>query len=393
MSDSSIVILGARRTPIGAFQGALSGLTAPQLGATAIAAALDQSGLAGSDIDEAVMGCCLFGGLKQAPARQAVLGAGLPASVPCSTVSKMCGSGMKAALQVHDAILAGHANFGVAGGMESMSNAPYLLSKARAGYRLGHGQVLDHMFHDGLEDAYEGQLMGHYADLVAEATGIGRDRQDAFAAESVRRAQTAIIEGDFVDEIASVVIRGRKGETTIDTDETPGRCDLAKIASVKPVFRAGGTVTAANASSISDGAAALVLANEAAARRRGLVPIARIVASAGFAAAPGEFPTAPIPAIERVLAKAGWSIGEVDLFEVNEAFAVVTLLAMDALDLPAHKVNVLGGACAMGHPIGATGARLLVTLIHALRRRGLKRGVAALCIGGGEATAMAIEIP
>jgi len=393
MSETSIVILGAKRTPIGAFQGALSGLAAPQLGATAIAAALAQSGLAGTDIDEAVMGCCLFGGLKQAPARQAVLGAGLPASVPCSTVSKMCGSGMKAALQVHDAILAGHAEFGVAGGMESMSNAPYLLTKARAGYRLGHGALLDHMFHDGLEDAYEGQLMGHYADLAAEAAGVGRDRQDAYAAESVRRAQTAIVEGAFAAEIAPVLIRGRKGDTTVDTDETPGRCELAKIATVKPAFRAGGTVTAANASSISDGAAALVLAGEDAARRRGLAPIARIVASAGVAAAPGDFPGAPIPAIERVLAKAGWSVGEVDLFEINEAFAVVTLLAMDALALPAQKVNVLGGACAMGHPIGATGARLLVTLIHALRQRGLKRGVAALCIGGGEATAMAIQIP
>ena len=391
-SDSSIVILGARRTPIGAFQGALSPVSATALGSTAVAAAIADAGVAPAAVDEAVMGCCLFGGLGQAPARQAVLGAGLPASVPCSTVSKMCGSGMKAIIQVHDALHAGHATVGLAGGMESMSNAPYLLDRARSGYRLGHGRLLDHMFRDGLEDAYGGELMGHYADLAAEAAGIDRARQDAYAAESVRRAQAAIADGAFAAEIAPVTVSARKGELIIDTDETPGRCDPDRVGQARPAFRAGGTVTAANASSISDGAAAVVLARAAEAQRLGATPLARIVACAGHAAAPADFPSAPAPAIERVLARAGWSAREVDLYEINEAFAVVALLAIDALDLPPERVNVLGGACALGHPIGATGARLVVTLIHALRQRGLRRGVAALCIGGGEATALAIEL-
>ena len=392
MSDSSVVIVGAKRTPIGAFQGALSSLVAPRLGATAVAAAVGQSGIAGADIDEAVIGCCLFAGLKQAPARQAVLGAGLPNSIPCTTLSKMCGSGMKAVMQVHDAIVAGNCTVGIAGGMESMSNAPYLLGRARDGYRLGHGQLLDHMFCDGLEDAYDGQLMGYYADLVAAARGIGRERQDAFAAESVRRAQAAVSSGAFRDEIAPVEIDGRKGKITMSEDETPGRCDLAKIPLLKAAFRKEGTITAANASSISDGAAALVLLREGEARRRKVMPLARIVASASHAADPQQFATAPVPAIRKALAKAGWSVADVDLFEINEAFAVVTLAAIDDLGIAAEKVNVNGGACALGHPIGASGARVLVTLINALSKRNLKRGVAALCIGGGEASAMAIEL-
>lgn len=392
MSDNSVVIVGAKRTPIGAFQGALSPVTAPRLGAAAVAAAVAQSGIAGADIDDAVMGCCLFAGLKQAPARQAVLGAGLPNSIPCTTLSKMCGSGMKAVMQIHDSIVAGNCSVGIAGGMESMSNAPYLLAKAREGYRLGHGQLLDHMFHDGLEDAYDGQVMGYYADLSAAARGIGRERQDAFAAESVRRAQNAVQEGAFSDEIAPVEIVGRKGTITVSADETPGKCDIGKIPALKPAFRKEGTITAANASSISDGAAVLVLTSEVEARRRGIMPLARIVASATYAADPQQFATAPVPAIKKMLAKAGWTVSDVDLFEINEAFAVVTLLAMDDLGIPVEKVNINGGACALGHPIGATGARLLVTLIHSLKRRGLKRGVAALCIGGGEASAMAIEL-
>ncbi len=392
MSDNSVVIVGAKRTPIGSFQGLLSPLTAPQLGAAAVAAAVAQSGIAGADIDDAVMGCCLFAGLKQAPARQAVLGAGLPNSIPCTTLSKMCGSGMKAVMQIHDSIVAGNCSVGIAGGMESMTNAPYILTKARDGYRMGHGQLFDHMFHDGLEDAYDGKAMGYYADLVAEARGISRERQDIFAAESVRRAQGAVQNGAFADEIVPVEIVGRKGTTTVSTDETPGKCDIAKIPALKPAFRKEGTITPANASSISDGAAALVLTSAAEAKRRGIAPLARIVASATYAADPQQFPTAPVPAIKKTLAKAGWTVADVDLFEINEAFAIVTMMAMDDLGIPADKVNVNGGACAMGHPIGATGARVLVTLIHALKQRGLKRGIASMCIGGGEGSAMAIEL-
>ena len=392
MSDNSVVIVGAKRTPIGSFQGLLSPLTAPQLGAAAVAAAVAQSGIAGADIDDAVMGCCLFAGLKQAPARQAVLGAGLPNSIPCTTLSKMCGSGMKAVMQIHDSIVAGNCSIGIAGGMESMTNAPYILTKARDGYRMGHGQLFDHMFHDGLEDAYDGKAMGYYADLVAEARGISRERQDIFAAESVRRAQGAVQNGAFADEIVPVEIVGRKGTTTVSTDETPGKCDIAKIPALKPAFRKEGTITPANASSISDGAAALVLTSAAEAKRRGIAPLARIVASATYAADPQQFPTAPVPAIKKTLAKAGWTVADVDLFEINEEFAIVTMMAMDDLGIPADKVNVNGGACAMGHPIGATGARVLVTLIHALKQRGLKRGIASMCIGGGEGSAMAIEL-
>lgn len=387
-----IVIVAARRTPIGAFQGQFLPVTAPQLGSAAIAGVLGDIGSLASSIDEAVMGCCLFAGLKQAPARQAVLGAGLPDSVPATTLTKMCGSGMKATMLVHDMLLAGSCTVGLAGGMESMSNAPYVLPRARAGYRLGHAQVLDHMFLDGLEDAYEGKLMGHYADLSAAEHGISRERQDAFAAESVRRAQRAVTSGAFRDEISPVTVPGRSGDIVITEDETPGKCDIAKIPQLKAAFRKDGSVTPANSSSISDGAAALVLMRESEAKRHALVPLARICGHATHAQAPGQFTTAPIAAIRGVLSKTGWSVGDIDLFEINEAFAVVTLLAIDALGLAPEKVNINGGACALGHPVGATGARIIVSLIHALRHGGHKRGIASLCIGGGEATAVAIEL-
>jgi len=388
----SIVIVAARRTPIGAFQGCLTPLSAPQLASAAIRGAFSGLGELGREVDEAVFGCCLMAGVKQAPARQAVIGAGLPDSVPATTLTKMCGSGMKATMLVHDMLLAGSCNVGLAGGMESMSNAPYVLTRARGGYRLGHGQAFDHMFLDGLEDAYEGKLMGYFADLAAAEFGIARERQDAYAAESVRRAQHAVASGAFREEIAPVAIPGRQGEKVISDDETPGTCDIAKIPKLKPAFTKDGSITPANASSISDGAAALVMMRESEALRRGITPLARILSHATHAQQPGRFPTAPAPAIRRALERAGWGVGDVDLFEINEAFAVVTLLAMDELGLPAEVVNVNGGACAMGHPVGATGARILVTLIHALRARGLRRGLASLCIGGGEATAMAIEV-
>ncbi|MBK6653989.1 acetyl-CoA C-acyltransferase [Zoogloea sp.] len=388
----SIVIVAARRTPIGAFQGCLTPLSAPQLASAAIRGAFSGLGELGREVDEAVFGCCLMAGVKQAPARQAVIGAGLPDSVPATTLTKMCGSGMKATMLVHDMLLAGSCSVGLAGGMESMSNAPYVLTRARGGYRLGHGQAFDHMFLDGLEDAYEGKLMGYFADLAAAEFGIARERQDAYAAESVRRAQHAVASGAFREEIAPVAIPGRQGEKVISDDETPGTCDIAKIPKLKPAFTKDGSITPANASSISDGAAALVMMRESEALRRGITPLARILSHATHAQQPGRFPTAPAPAIRRALERAGWGVGDVDLFEINEAFAVVTLLAMDELGLPAEVVNVNGGACAMGHPVGATGARILVTLIHALRTRGLRRGLASLCIGGGEATAMAIEV-
>jgi len=391
MSDP-VVIVAARRTPIGAFQGCLTPLNAPQLASAAIRGAFSGLGELGRDVDEAVFGCCLMAGVKQAPARQAVIGAGLPDSVPATTLTKMCGSGMKATMLVHDMLLAGSCNVGLAGGMESMSNAPYVLTRARGGYRLGHGQAFDHMFLDGLEDAYEGKLMGYFADLAAAEFGIARERQDAYAAESVRRAQHAVARGAFREEIVPVAIPGRQGEKVISDDETPGTCDIAKIPKLKPAFTQDGSITPANASSISDGAAALVMMRESEALRRGITPLARILSHATHAQQPGRFPTAPAPAIRRALERAGWGVGDVDLFEINEAFAVVTLLAMDELGLPAEVVNVNGGACAMGHPVGATGARILVTLIHALRARGLRRGLASLCIGGGEATAMAIEV-
>jgi len=396
MATDPIVIVGAARTPMGAFLGDLSPLSAPELGAAAIAAAQARAGLAGSDVDEVFMGCVLPAGLGQAPARQASLGAGNPESVGCTTVNKVCGSGMKAAMLAHDLLAAGNGRVMVAGGMESMSNAPYLLPKARAGQRMGHGKTLDHMFLDGLEDAYDkGRLMGSYAEDTARHYQFTREAQDAFAIESLTRAQRATRTGQFKAEIAPVVVRSgareASGETCIETDEQPFVADLAKIPKLKSAFRKGGTVTAANASSISDGAAALVLMRNSEAERRGIRPRARVCGHVSHAQAPAWFTTAPIAAIRTLLDSLGWQKDDVDLFEINEAFAVVTLAALRDLDLPPDKVNPHGGACALGHPIGASGARILVTLLAALETHGLKRGVAAICIGGGEATAMAIE--
>ena len=394
MAENSdpIVITGMARTAMGGFQGALAPLTAPQLGAAAIGAALSRAGVAAEDLDEVIMGCVLPAGMGQAPARQASFGAGVPDSVGCTTINKMCGSGMKAAMLVHDLIAAGSGEVMVAGGMESMSNAPYLLAKARSGYRMGHGQVLDHMFVDGLEDAYDkGRLMGSYAEDTAEHYQFTREVQDAFAIRSLKRAQGASADGTAAREIVPVTVKTRKAEARVDSDEQPRTANLDKIPKLRPAFREGGTVTAANSSSISDGAAALVLMKRSEAERRGLAPLAVIRGHATHAQAPARFTTAPIGAIGKVLDKVGWSTGEVELYEINEAFAVVTLAAMRDLDLPADKVNPHGGACALGHPVGASGARILVTLLNALDKYDLKKGVAALCIGGGEATAMAVE--
>ena len=391
-ASDPIVIVGAARTPMGGFQGDLAPVAAPALGSVAIAAALEHASLAGDDIDEVIMGCVLPAGLGQAPARQASLGAGLPEGVGCTTVNKMCGSGMKAAMMAHDALCAGSGRVMVAGGFESMSNAPYLLDRARGGYRMGHGRVLDHMFIDGLEDAYDkGRLMGSYAEDTAEKYQFTRAAQDEFAIESLTRAMTAIDDGSFASEVAPVTVKTAKGETVVTRDEQPHKADLARIATLKPAFREGGTVTAANSSSISDGAAALVMMRETEATRRGLEPLARIAGHASHAQAPAWFTTAPIGALKALFEKTGWRAGEVDLFEINEAFAVVTMAAMRDLDLAHDRVNVHGGACALGHPVGASGARILVTLLAAMEKFDVRRGVAALCIGGGEATAMAIE--
>jgi acetyl-CoA C-acetyltransferase len=390
MSDA-VMILSAKRTPVGAFLGALAPMSAPQLGSVAIRAAVEAAGIQASDLDETLMGCVLPAGLGQAPARQAALGAGVPIQVPATTVNKMCGSGMKAVMIGADQIVAGGARLVVAGGLESMSNAPYLLPKARSGYRMGHGELLDHMFYDGLQSPWDGKLMGCFADATAEKYGMTRAAQDAFAAESVRRALRALQSGEFDAEVAPVSVKTRKGETLVARDETPGTCDLSKIAQLRPAFGAGGTVTAASSSSISDGAAALVLAHPGAGAA-GLKPLARLVAWSSSALAPEWFTIAPVAAIEKVLKRAGWSVGDVDLFEVNEAFAVVAMAAQHDLKIDPERLNVNGGACALGHPIGATGARIMTTLIHALARRGLRRGVAALCIGGGEATAVALEL-
>jgi acetyl-CoA C-acetyltransferase len=389
-----IVIAAVARTPMGGFQGDLAPLAAPQLGAVAIEAALARSGLKPEQIDEVLMGCVLPAGLGQAPARQAALGAGLPLSTGCTTVNKMCGSGMRAAMFAHDMLAAGSADLIVAGGMESMTNAPYLLPKARAGMRMGHGQVIDHMFYDGLEDAYDkGRLMGSFAEECAASFGFTREAQDAFAVESLVRAKRANENGSFSWEIAPVGIKGRKGdEVTIARDEQPFKANIEKIAALKPAFSKTGTVTAANSSSISDGAAALVMLRASTAERLGIMPLARIVGHSTFAQEPAKFTTAPVGAIRKLFDKNGWRAADVDLYEINEAFAVVTMAAMKEHAIPHEKVNVNGGACALGHPIGASGARLLVTLIGALRHRGGKRGVASLCIGGGEATAMGIEI-
>ncbi|ETD83849.1 acetyl-CoA C-acyltransferase [Rhodobacter capsulatus] len=387
-----VVIAGAARTPMGGFQGAFADLAAADLGAVALGAALDRAGVPATEVDEVLMGCVLPAGQGQAPSRQAALKAGLPLAAGATTINKMCGSGMKAAMLGHDLLLAGSARVVLAGGMESMTNAPYLLPKARGGLRLGHGQVLDHMFLDGLEDAYDrGRLMGTFAEDCAEAFGFTRQAQDDYAIASLTRAQAAIASGAFAAEIAPVVISG-KTEVRVDTDEQPGKARLDKIATLKPAFRPGGTVTAANSSSISDGAAALVLMRASEAEARGLTPLARVLGHATHADAPNLFPTAPIGALTKLAEKLDLDLRTVDLFEVNEAFAVVAMAAMAALDLPHDRVNPHGGACALGHPIGASGARVLVTLLAALRRHGLRTGVATLCIGGGEATAMAVEL-
>ncbi|MCA0405586.1 MAG: acetyl-CoA C-acyltransferase [Proteobacteria bacterium] len=395
MSNTSdpIVIVGAARTPMAGFQGDFAALSASELGAASIKAALERAQVAPEDVEEVVMGCVLPAGQGQAPARQAALKAGLPYPAGATTINKMCGSGMKAAMFAHDLLLAGSAKIAVAGGMESMTNAPYLLEKARGGYRMGHGRVMDHMFLDGLEDAYDkGRLMGTFAEDCAGAYQFTRTQQDDFAIASLTRAQKAIASGAFAGEIVPVSVKAGKTETLVSIDEQPGKARLDKIPTLKPAFREGGTVTAANASSISDGAAAMVLMRRSEAEKRGLQPLATIVGHATHARAPNLFPTAPIGAIETLCAKTGWSLKEVDLFEINEAFAVVAMAAMKDLNLPHEKVNVHGGACALGHPIGASGARVMVTLMAALKTHGLKRGIASLCIGGGEATAVALEL-
>jgi len=397
MNSDPVVIVGARRTPVGAFQGALSSLTSPQLGAVAIKAALQdagaaQAGAASAQVDEVIMGCVLSAGLGQAPARQAALGAGLPSSTPCTTLNKMCGSAMRAVMSGADQILAGTARVVVAGGIESMTNAPYLLPKARSGYRMGNQEVIDHMFFDGLQSPWDGKLMGCFADDTAEKYGFTRQMQDEFAAESVRRSLAAINGGQFTAEIAPVTARTRKGEVLVDRDETPFTLDVSKIPSLKPAFKKDGTVTAASSSGISDGAAALVLARESFAEAHGMKPVARILGYTSFAREPEWFTLAPVGAIKKLLAQLSWHPSDVDLWEVNEAFAVVAMAAMKELELDHAKLNVNGGACALGHPIGATGARILTTLLHALRARGKSRGIASLCIGGGEATAVAVEL-
>ena len=390
MSDS-VVILSARRTPIGAFQGVLAPVTAPQLGAAAIRGALESAGITPEQVDEVIMGCVLPAGLGQAPARQAALAAGIPNSVPATTMNKMCGSALKAIMMAADQIRAGEAGVMVAGGLESMTNAPYLLPKARSGYRMGHGEVLDHMFYDGLQSAWDGQMMGCFAENTAGRYQFSRADQDAFAAESVRRALAAVESGAFVKEIVPVTVKGRKGEVVVDRDETPFTCDIAKIPQLKPAFRKDGTVTAASSSSISDGAAAVVLASESAAAKIGAKPLAKIVAYASHSQEPEWFTIAPVGAIQKVLARTGWKASDVDLFEVNEAFAAVAMSAAKDIGISADKLNVNGGACALGHPVGATGARIVATLLHALIARGGRRGIASLCIGGGEAVAIAIE--
>ena len=392
LASDPIVIVSAVRTPMGGLQGDLKSLTAPQLGAAAIRAAVERAGIQATSVEQVLFGCVLPAGLGQAPARQAALGAGLDKHTTCTTLNKMCGSGMQAAIMAHDLLLAGSADVVVAGGMESMTNAPYLLDKARSGYRMGHGKIIDHMFMDGLEDAYDkGRLMGTFAEDCAQAGGFSREAQDAFAISSLTRAQDAIKNGRFSAEIVPVEVTEGKEKRVIKDDEQPPKARLDKIPQLKPAFREGGTVTAANASSISDGAAALVLMRRSEAEKRGLKPLAVIHGHAAFADAPALFPTAPIGAIDKLMKRTGWNLAEVDLFEINEAFAVVTLAAMKHLDLPHDKVNIHGGACALGHPIGASGARILVTLLSALRQNNLRRGVAAICIGGGEATAMAVE--
>ena len=393
MQADPIVIVSAARTPMGAFQGELKSFAAPELGAAAIRAAVERAKVGADQVGEVIMGCVLPAGQGQAPARQASLGAGLPLGVGCTTVNKMCGSGMKAAMLAHDILATGNADVIVAGGMESMTNAPYLLPKARAGLRMGHGQVIDHMFYDGLEDAYDkGRLMGTFAEDCAQKYAFTRQAQDEFAIASLKRAQKANKEGWFAWELTPIAIKAGKDEKFIETDEQPFKANLEKIPTLKPAFRKDGTVTAANSSSISDGAAALVMMRSSTAERLGLTPLAIVAGQSTHAQEPGWFTTAPVGAMQKLFDRTGWTAKQVDLFEINEAFAVVTMAAMKDHGLPHEKVNVHGGACALGHPIGASGARILVTLIGALRKYGLKRGVASLCIGGGEATAMALEL-
>src|ERR1700761_3410301 len=390
--NSDLVILSAQRTPVCAFQGAFASVTAPQLGAVAIKAALAGAGVEPADIDEVLMGCVLSAGLGQAPARQAALGASMPTSIPCTTVNKMCGSAMRAVMLGADQLAAGNARFIVSGGLESMTNAPYLLPKARAAYRMGHQEVLDHMFYDGLQSPWDGQLMGCFAEATSEKYAFSRKEQDDFAAESVRRALAAINQGEFKAEVAPVTAKTRKGEVVVDKDETPFTLDIAKIPTLKPAFKKDGTVTAASSSGISDGAAALVLMRESTAAAKGLKPLAKILGYTSFAREPEWFTLAPVGAIQKLLKQLNWSAQDVDLYEINEAFAAVPMAAMKDLSLEHAKVNVNGGACALGHPIGATGARILTTLLYALKARGKKRGIASLCIGGGEATAIAVEL-
>jgi acetyl-CoA C-acetyltransferase len=392
MSPSDVVIVSAKRTPIGAFLGALSPLSAVQLGSAAITAALEAATVSAGDVQEVIMGCVLSANLGQAPARQAALGAGVPVAAPATTINKMCGSGLKAVMMAADQIRAGGASIVLAGGFESMSNAPYLLPKARTGYRMGHGEIIDHMMKDGLQSPFDGKAMGCFADATASRYNFSREQQDAFATESVRRATQALQAGEFDVEVTPVTVRGRKGETVIARDETPGTCDVSRIASMKPAFNKDGTVTAASSSSISDGAAALVVMSGQIAAERGIKPLARILAYASHAQEPEWFTTAPVGAIRKVLTQLNWKPHDADLYEINEAFAVVSMAAMRDIDIDHARVNVNGGACALGHPIGATGARILTTLIHALRRRGGRRGIAALCIGGGEAVALAVEM-
>ncbi len=390
--NTNVVIASAQRTPIGAFQGVLTPVTAPQLGAAACKGALASAGVAGNEVDEVIMGCVLPAGLGQAPARQAALGAGVPVSTPTTTINKMCGSGLKAIMMAADQIRTGDVNIALAGGLESMSNAPYLLLKARSGYRMGNGELLDHMFHDGLQSAWDGKLMGCFADATAARYSFTREQQDAFATESVRRALAAVESGAFVDEITAVTVKSRKGELVVSKDETPFTCDVAKIPQLKAAFNKDGTVTAASSSSISDGAAAVVLMSDSTAKARNAKPLARVLGYASHALEPEWFTLAPVGAIKKTLSLAGWKVSDVDLFEINEAFAAVAMAAIKDLGLDHARVNVNGGACALGHPVGATGARIVATLVHALKRRGLKRGIASLCIGGGEATAIAIEL-
>lgn len=391
MSESIVIVSGAR-TAMGGFQGSLASSTAPELGAVVIRAAVERAGLQATDIQEVIMGCVLPAGLKQGPARQAMRKAGLPDTTAAVTINKLCGSGMKAVMQAADMLKAESADIVVAGGMESMTNSPYLLPKARGGYRMGHGEIKDHMFFDGLEDAETGRLMGSFAQDTANTLNYTREQMDDFAIRSLKRAQTAITEGYFKDEIVSVLIKGRGGDVEVAQDEQPLNAKLDKIPTLKPAFAKDGTITAANASSISDGASALVLMRESTAQAKGVQPLARILATASNSQHPSEFTIAPVGAIQKVLNKTGWSASEVDLWEINEAFAMVTMAAIDKYSLDAEKVNINGGACALGHPVGSTGSRIILTLIHALKRTGGKKGIAALCIGGGEATAVAIEL-